>query len=173
MQTTLAKRAHSNRPAGRKPARIGAAEEVWIATALLHREYPRRQDFTMEEIVGRAAKEQVTGKLRPSVYANAVQHCVAQKPPSPSRLRYLVETRDGHRKLMRPGYGWHFGRDTGRKHPATEDLPVKYHFLLEWYQKEYVTRTSKRDSILELCGLGKEIWKGVNPDEYVRQLREE
>jgi len=29
-----------------------------------------------------------------------------------------------------------------------------------------------KDSILELKGLGKEVWKGVDPDEYVEALRE-
>jgi hypothetical protein len=28
-------------------------------------------------------------------------------------------------------------------------------------------------SIMELAGLGKEIWEGVDPDEYVRELRNE
>jgi hypothetical protein len=28
-------------------------------------------------------------------------------------------------------------------------------------------------SIMELEGLGKEIWEGVDPDEYVRNLRHE
>ncbi|HXD33674.1 MAG TPA: hypothetical protein VN643_21300 [Pyrinomonadaceae bacterium] len=31
----------------------------------------------------------------------------------------------------------------------------------------------KKRSILELRGLGQEIWKGVDPQEYVRTLREE
>ena len=31
----------------------------------------------------------------------------------------------------------------------------------------------KRHSILELHGLGKEIWQGVNPKEYVNKLRDE
>ena len=30
------------------------ADEVWIATALLHREHPGRLDFTIAEIGGRA-----------------------------------------------------------------------------------------------------------------------
>ena len=30
----------------------------------------------------------------------------------------------------------------------------------------------KSDPILKLRGLGKEIWKGVDPDEYVRRLRD-
>lgn len=31
----------------------------------------------------------------------------------------------------------------------------------------------QRHSILELHGLGKEIWQGVDPNEYVRKLRDE
>ena len=31
----------------------------------------------------------------------------------------------------------------------------------------------RRHSILELHGLGKEIWQGVDPEEYVRELRGE
>jgi hypothetical protein len=30
-----------------------------------------------------------------------------------------------------------------------------------------------RHSILELHGLGKEIWQGMNPNEYVNKLRDE
>jgi hypothetical protein len=31
----------------------------------------------------------------------------------------------------------------------------------------------QRHSILELHGLGKEIWQGVDPSEYVKKLRDE
>lgn len=34
-------------------------------------------------------------------------------------------------------------------------------------------RENKEDSILALRGLGKDIWEGVDPDEYVRELRED
>jgi len=33
-------------------------------------------------------------------------------------------------------------------------------------------KITKEDPILALSGLGKEIWEGVDPDEYVRELRE-
>jgi hypothetical protein len=33
--------------------------------------------------------------------------------------------------------------------------------------------SGKSRRITELAGLGKEIWAGVNPDEYVKQLRNE
>jgi len=32
---------------------------------------------------------------------------------------------------------------------------------------------NRRHSILELHGLGKDIWQGIDPNEYVRTLREE
>jgi hypothetical protein len=31
----------------------------------------------------------------------------------------------------------------------------------------------KKHSILELAGLGEEVWKGIDPQEYVNQLRSE
>ena len=36
---------------------VKVADEVWIAAALLHREYPNQSDFEIDEIVQRAAKE--------------------------------------------------------------------------------------------------------------------
>jgi hypothetical protein len=36
---------------------VKIADEVWIVTALLHREQPARLDFTVEEIIQRAGKE--------------------------------------------------------------------------------------------------------------------
>ena len=50
--------------------------------------------------------------------------------------------------------------------------------LVEWYRGEYsgsspsVEDRLKNDPILAMRGLGKEIWADVDPDEYVRQLRE-
>jgi hypothetical protein len=38
---------------------------------------------------------------------------------------------------------------------------------------QLVAGKAKTRSILELEGLGKEIWEGVDPKEYVRKLRDE
>ena len=43
------------------------ADEVWIILALLHRENPKREDFTVTEIVERARQEKISGELRPGV----------------------------------------------------------------------------------------------------------
>lgn len=34
-------------------------------------------------------------------------------------------------------------------------------------------QTSEKSSIMELHGLGAEIWEGIDPDEYVNELRNE
>ena len=79
------------------------ADEVWLAAALLHREHPDREDFTVAEIVERARQEGLTPELRPGVYVHALLHCVANRPPNPARYRMLVETAAGRRRLYRPG----------------------------------------------------------------------
>lgn len=46
---------------------IKVADEVWIGCALLHYENPKREDFRTGEIVGRVARENIFGSLRPGV----------------------------------------------------------------------------------------------------------
>jgi hypothetical protein len=153
---------------------IKVADEVWLATALLHREHPKRADFEIEEIKERAAKE--SGKeLRPGAYVHIVQHCVANRPPSPGRYRMLVETASGRRRLFRTGDSYHVAREGSKTHPAIENLPEKYRDLLDWYRKWEASAANSRfdsDPILGLVGAGKHLWAGEDPDEYVRSLRE-
>ncbi len=158
----------------RKPS-LKVADEVWIATALLHRENPRRQSFEVREIVDRAAKEHIARELRPGVYVHAVQHCVANRPPNPGRYRMLYETDDGERRLFRYPDAYHSAREGGKIVPRMEDIPAEYRDLLDWYASEYALKPGEleqADTILSLLGLGKEIWAGEDPDEYVRRLRE-
>lgn len=43
---------------------ITCGAEVFIATALLHREHIERKDFTIQEIVNRAVRENLAGEVR-------------------------------------------------------------------------------------------------------------
>lgn len=70
------------RPAGTR-ATITVADEVWLATAALHLETPRRADFTMDEIVQRVQALNLYGRLRTGVRVHASLYCVANKKPNP------------------------------------------------------------------------------------------
>lgn len=154
---------------------IRVSDEVWIGTALLHREHPEREDFTVQEIVQRVAKENAAGGLRPGVSVHTYLHCVANRAPNPSGYRMLYATDKSARRLYRPTDPSHPER-RGKMKPRRNQIPENYGYLLDWYEREYcqsnVGREPDLDPILALRGAGKEIWQGEDPDEYVRRLRE-
>jgi hypothetical protein len=166
-------------PAAAK-ARTKVADEVWIAAALLHKEHPRKADFSVEEVLARATKEAAkkeAGKnpLRPGVYVHIVQHCVANRPPNPGRYRMLFETTPGRRRLFRTGDTYNPAREGAKSVPAADELPARYHNLLDWYAKWDAANYAKRmdnDPLMALREIGGDLWKGIDPDQYVRQLRE-
>jgi hypothetical protein len=152
---------------------LRVADEVWIATALLHREHPDRQEFSIGEIVARARQEALTPEPRVGLRVHIQQHCVANRAPNPNRLRMLFATGRNTRRLFRPSDSFHPDRLDGRIAPDRSSLPPRYASLLDWYYQEYANAgEATRVSILDLVGLGKDVWKGIDPDEYVRKLRE-
>jgi hypothetical protein len=156
-------------------ASIKVADEVWIVTALLHRERPDRPDFSIDEIVDRAAREHLTADLRPGVYVHVVQHCVANRPPNPGRYRMLFETAPDRRRLFRVGDPYNAAREGSKIVPEVDDLPHGYNGLLTWYHDWEAARTAGAeadDSLLALRGTGKGLWADEHADEYVRRLRE-
>src|SRR5579884_2871771 len=110
---------------------IKVADEVFIATALLHREHPDREDFTISEIVDRAAKENVAGELRPGVRVYASLHCVANREPNPGRDRVLYATGKVTRRLLLSKDDIHPSR-TGKIWPDPEEIPPGYVELITW-----------------------------------------
>jgi hypothetical protein len=154
---------------------LKVADEVWIATALLHREHPDQLDFAIEEIVQRASEESGKEPLRPGVYVHVVQHCVANRPPSPGRYRMLVETAPGRRRLFRSVDSYHPAREGSKTTPAIEDVPERYRHLLDWYRgwgQNNIEERIKNDPLLALYGDGKDLWADEKADDYVRRLRE-
>ena len=175
---------------------VSCAVEVFLATALLHREQPAREDFTIQEIVSRAARENVTGEMRQGVSVHASQHCVANREPNPAKQRMLFATGKHTRRLLLPTDAVHPDR-TGKIFPDPGELPERYLPLLEWAKVRYESAgsfskksnvspanhppdeggnpaTTGRwlEALFELQGLGKEHLEGTAPDEFVRQLRE-
>ena len=165
-------------PAGRltheRKGRISVADEVWVATALLHQEHPERADFTAKDIEQRAQRENIHGVLRPGIYVHAIQHCVANRAPNPGRYRMLFATGKNTRRLFRTGDPSHAARRGAKITPAKADLPPAYKPLVDWYEQVYDASKSERkaqDPILALRGVGKEVWSDEEPDAYVQRLR--
>lgn len=160
-----------------KPSRleIKVADEVFVATALLHREHPEREDFTISEIVERAARENLSGDLRPGVRVHASLHCVANRAPNPARLRMLYATGERTRRLLLATDDVHPQR-TGKIWPEPSDIPPRYAGLIDWakqrYQKAGPRPKRWLEGVLQMRGLGRELWRGIDADEYVRELRQ-
>ncbi len=154
---------------------IKVADEVFLATALLHRDHPERDDFTIREIVERAARENLFGELRPGVRVHASLHCVANRAPNPGRYRMLYATGKRTRRLLRSGDDVHPGR-TRKIWPDREEVPESHRDLIDWARQRYGNdaprRTRGLEGILQLRGMGRDLWRDEDPDEYVRKLRE-
>ena len=148
------------------------ATQTWIATALLHRENPERDDFSIEEIVARARSEKLTVSLRSGVQVHASTHCVANREPKPAQLRMLYATGKRNRRLFREGDDAH-PRRHGRITPDPEAVPPEYRYLIDWYANEYSKPRQEPwlKGIFEMAGAGKKVFAGIDPDEYVRSLR--
>src|SRR5271163_3472857 len=148
--------------------KIKVADEVWLATALLHRENPSRSDFTLREIVERAAKEGIIDEVRPGVYVHAALHCVANRPPNPGRYRMLYETRPKYRRLFRLGDSYDPQREGSKIIPGADEIPLRYADLLNWYEnwsRSQGKRAGESDPLLALYGSGKKLWADEHADE--------
>lgn len=160
---------------GAATARVKVADQVWLVAALLHRNHPDRDDFSIEEILARARREAVSRPLRPGFHVHVVQHCVANRRPNPGRWRMLVETAPGRRRLYRPDDPCHPAREGARTLPDAGQIPVEHRELLAWYRTEYAPRgpaTRRPDPLLALRGSGRALWSDEPADVYVRRLRE-
>jgi hypothetical protein len=158
-----------------RQSHVKVADEVWIVTALLHREQPARSDFTVEEIVERARREALAGPIRPGVYVHIVQHCVANRAPNPGRYRVLFETSPGRRRLFRAGDAYHPAREGAKIMPNPEDMPYGYNSLLSWYRdwsSDAARSRADADPLLALAASGRNLWADEHADAYVHRLRE-
>lgn len=97
--------------------------------------------------------------------------------------RILYQTRSGFRRLYRPGDDIHpdrvQARNPSKAKPKREEIPEKYHPLLDWYDawiqepKVIAPLNYDDDPLLRLRGSGKHIWADEHADEYVERLRTE
>lgn len=83
----------------------------------------------------------------------------------------LFETAPSRRRLFRPGDPYHPKREGGKIVPDRAEIPRKYQQLLDWYERDWA-RALPNDPLLSLATRYRELWKTVDADDYVRQLRE-
>lgn len=165
-------------------AGLKVADEVFLAVALLTRERPDAEDYSVDEILARLEKENLCGAVRPGVAVHIRQHCVANKPANPGNYRMLIATARNRRRLYRQGDPVDPTR-VGRTVPDKADIPVTHHYLVDWYQSEYCKPVEGGPAarpeaagdgwlggLLAMQGLGRGMWKEEGPDAYVSRLRE-
>jgi hypothetical protein len=116
---------------------IKVADEVWVATALLHNEKKDRESFRKNEIIDRVAKEDIYGEMRPGIMIHVSLHCRAQKRPNPGNYRMLTEDEEGNLRLFREGDDFHDWRKGGKMVPNYGEIPDEYEYLLDWWRKTY------------------------------------
>jgi hypothetical protein len=153
---------------------VRVADEAWLALALLQHEHHDRNSFSAKEILDRVKVEKASPGLRPGVQVHIYLHNVANAEPNPARYRMFYKLPDDTYRLYRPTDPAHPAR-RGKMIPDRDDLPEKYHYLLDWYEREYCTKdtalTEENDPILQMWELGKAVWAGSNADDYVQDLR--
>jgi hypothetical protein len=153
---------------------IRVADEVWLGLALLHLENPERDSFTAREILDRVKAEKPGAELRAGVQPHIYLHNVANAEPNSARYRMFYKLTNDTYRLFRPTDAAHPARK-GKMIPERDELPAKYQYLLDWYEREYCGKQSiaseEDDPILQMWGVGKEIWADTNADDYVRDLR--
>jgi hypothetical protein len=160
---------------------VKVADELFLIVALLHRENPHAESFTIAEILERAEQEGL-GTARAdqrSLRQHAYEHAAANIAPGKQGGRYRMVFREenNHIRLLRGADYVHPDRHQ-KVRPNLDDIPEKYHELVRWAErwqkKEGLQKPGPRwlAGLHELRGLGQELWQGVDPDKYVRNLRE-
>jgi hypothetical protein len=150
-------------------ADLTVTNAVWVATALLHKKYPERPAFELDEIVRVVNQLHLTEGNEDSVRQHIRQHSVANKKPQPNTVCMLFDVGGGLRRLFRSGDEVYPGRNENRTHPRWEDLPLTYRKLQVWYESEWkASYSSREDPLFALVGT----WKDEPADDYVAHLRE-
>jgi hypothetical protein len=153
---------------------LRVADEAWLGLGLLQHEHPDRESFSAREILDRVKEEQAAPELRPGVQVHIYLHNVANAEPNSARYRMFYKLTNDTFRLFRPTDPSHPARK-GKMIPQRDEIPEKYHYLLDWYENEYCIKHNATreddDPILQMWGVGKEIWADTNADDYVRKLR--
>jgi hypothetical protein len=155
---------------------VKVADELFLVVALLTKENPARASFSIPEILARAEKEGL-GRHRSdqkSLKQHAYEHAAANVAPGKGKYRLVYREKDNSIRLLQAGDHTHPDRH-GKEWPDEREIPERYKALVRWAQERFKTKRGESKpwlhDLLAMRGLGKEIWKGVDPDKYVEALR--
>jgi hypothetical protein len=150
------------------------ADECWVALATLHRSHPQRESFAGGEILEQLRSMKMHETLRAGLQPHIYLHNVANVAPNPAKHRLFYRLPNGAYRLFRPGDDYHPAR-TGKTAPNRRELPSLYHGLLDWYETEYCGHRTvvpaEEDPVLQMRGVGKELWAEESGDTFVERLR--
>jgi hypothetical protein len=160
---------------------VKVADELFLIVALLQRENPHANSFTIAEILDRAVREGLGASRtdQRSLRQHAYEHAAANVPPGKQggRYRMVFREEDNRIRLLRQSDYVHPARHQ-KFRPNLDEIPERYHELVQWaelWQKkggEPKAAVKWLAGLHELRGLGRERWQGVDPDKYVRNMRE-
>lgn len=160
-------------PSAPPAPKLLVADQCWVALASLHREQPGKRSFTAREILDRVA-QQSGGSVRPGVQVHIYLHNVANLAPNSATYRMFYKLPDGTYRLFQPGDAFHPSRK-GKTTPEPAELPAEYHDLLGWYDQVYCQQAGmhrlESDPVLEMLGVGEELWSAESGDEFVARER--
>jgi hypothetical protein len=153
--------------------KLTVADSVWIAVALLQRQYGSEASFSTEDIVQQVESLRLTDGISKSIWQHVNQHCVANRKAQPNRACMLTATGEGNRRLFHLGEKIHPDRVGGRRHPDWNKLPAQYADLQQWYESIWNQPhdREREDPLLALAGSGRGMWDGMDPEAFVASLR--
>ncbi len=153
---------------------IRVADECWVALALLHRQRPERESFSPREVLDLVKEERAGPELRAGVQPHIYLHNVANIPPNSAKYRMFYRLGNGTLRLFRPGDDFDAAR-SGKTKPQGSELPSAYQSLLRWYEDEYCKPRPAGnviDPVLQMRGIGKEVWADEGADAFVARERD-
>ena len=113
---------------------VRVADEAWLALAALQYStrtgvHSRSKRFWM----GKGGTS--SSRVRPGIQVHIYSHNVANPNRIPESIGCSISSLTTHR-LFRPGDAAHPARK-GKLMPERREIPEKYHYLLDWYEREY------------------------------------
>ena len=150
------------------------ADMVWLTVAKMQRAAGPDADFAIREVINEVLRDFPEAR-RETVETYVSNHLIATANPSPDTYRMLHRTRRGHVRLHREGDPVHPGREFGDKTARRSTASEASRELIDWFDvegaNEEVDTEDPLERFAELMRASFD-WKSVDPDEYVRQLRE-